>query len=45
MTAMKPERKKLGLAYPTMPEDELAKLAEAKRPLETGSAGQPTGKK
>jgi PPK2 family polyphosphate:nucleotide phosphotransferase len=44
MAAIKRELKKLGLEYPKMPEDEKAKLAEAKRQLETGTEGQPAGK-
>lgn len=45
MAAIKRELKKLKLAYPTMPEEERAKLAEAKRQLEAGSEGQPIIKK
>jgi PPK2 family polyphosphate:nucleotide phosphotransferase len=45
MAAVKRELKKLGLKYPTMPEDEKAKLAEAKKQLETGTEGQPIGRK
>jgi PPK2 family polyphosphate:nucleotide phosphotransferase len=45
MAAVKRELKKLGLEYPTMPDDEKAKLAEAKKQLETGTEGQPIGKK
>jgi PPK2 family polyphosphate:nucleotide phosphotransferase len=43
MAAVKRELKKLDLAYPTLAEDEKAKLAEAKRQLET--EGAPIGKK
>lgn len=45
MAAVKRELKKLALEYPTMPQDERAKLAEAKRQLEAGTEGGVVGKK
>jgi PPK2 family polyphosphate:nucleotide phosphotransferase len=45
MAAIRRELRKLGLKYPSLAPDEKAKLAEARRQLETGTEGQPAGKK
>ncbi len=44
MAAIKRELKRLGLTYPTLPDEERAKLAEAKRQLIAGTEGAPIGK-